>query len=157
MAFLSKFKAMLENTRHFILCEDVRKYVEKNYDPDAPDGNISPREQKKTETMFFASYDELVLKKGLSDDEIRERVDINKGILKKVREHQLVPAKKTLILISIALGLDIADAEWLLQSAGYDFSKADKAELAMRFFFDYKFYDIKIINEVMESLEYKLR
>lgn len=156
MAFLAKFKAMLDNTRHFVLCEDVRKYVEKRYDPNSPAPDISPKEQKRLEAVFYASYDELIAKKGLTDDEIRQRVDINKNILEKTRAHSLIPVKKTLLLLSMALGLDINDTEWLLQSAGYDFSKADKAELTVRFFIEHKFYDIKVLYEVFESLGYKL-
>ncbi|MBQ6555552.1 MAG: hypothetical protein IJL89_09990 [Firmicutes bacterium] len=157
MSFLTKFKAMIEGTRFLILCEDVRKYAEKNYDPDETLGVVSAKEQKKLEPVFFASYDELIAKKGLTDDEIRQKSNINKTVLTKLRAHSLVPSKRTLIQLAIAMELDINDAEWLLQSAGYEFSRASMGDLAARFFIECKLYDMKLINDVIDSLGYKIK
>ena len=157
MSFFTKLKNMIENTRFYVLCEDVRKYAEKHFDPDDTLGVVSAKEQKKLEPVFFASYDELIAKKGLTDDEIRQKANINKTVLTRLRAHSLVPSKKTLIQLIIALELDINDAEWLMQSAGYEFSKAGLGELAARFFIECKLYDMKLINDVMDSLGYKIK
>ncbi|MBQ9604145.1 MAG: hypothetical protein IJR45_01905 [Firmicutes bacterium] len=157
MSIFTKLKNMIENTRFYILCEDVRKYAEKNFDPEAVNQTVSQKEQKRLEPVFYASYDELIAKKGLTDDEIRQKSNINKAVLTKIRAHDLIPSKKTLIQLAIALELDINDAEWLLQSAGYEFSRASLGELAARFFIECKLYDMKLINDVIESLGYKIK
>ena len=53
------------------------------------------------------------------------------------------------IALSIGLQLSFEEAESLMKSAGYAFSRSRKADVIVEYFFRNEIYDIDMINEVL--------
>ena len=96
-------------------------------------------------TQLFAFID----RTGKSDSDVYKKGNIDRRLFSKIRNRDYIPAKKTVIALCLALGLDRADADLLLQSAGYSLSKSDDYDLAIAFCIEKRIYDIFDINEIL--------
>ena len=86
---------------------------------------------------------------GKSDSDVYKKGNIDRRLFSKIRNRDYIPAKKTVIALCLALGLDRADADLLLQSAGYSLSKSDDYDLTIAFCLEKRIYDIFDINEIL--------
>ena len=86
---------------------------------------------------------------GKSDSDIYKKGNIDRRLFSKIRNRDYIPAKKTVIALCLALGLNRADADLLLQSAGYSLSKSDDYDLTIAFCLEKQIYDIFDINEIL--------
>ena len=86
---------------------------------------------------------------GKSDSDVYKKGNIDRRLFSKIRNRDYIPAKKTVIALCLALGLNRADADLLLQSAGYSLSKSDDYDLTIAFCLEKCIYDIFDINEIL--------
>ena len=98
---------------------------------------------------FHAQLFAFIDRTGKSDSDIYKKGNIDRRLFSKIRNRDYIPAKKTVIALCLALGLDRADADVLLQSAGYSLSKSDDYDLAIAFCIEKRIYDIFDINEIL--------
>ena len=113
--------------------------------PEEAEAYLSQNRRISFTEQLFAFID----RTGKSDSEIYKKGNIDRRLFSKIRNREYTPAKKTVIALCLALGLNRSDADVLLQSAGYSLSKSDDYDLAIAFCIEKKIYDIFDINEIL--------
>ncbi|MUV36467.1 hypothetical protein JNUCC1_00269 [Lentibacillus sp. JNUCC-1] len=87
--------------------------------------------------MLFQYIDE----KGESDSAIYQRAGIDHRHFSKIRSNvDYHPKKNTVIALALALELDQAEAEELLEAAGYALSGNNTGDLVIQFCLEQKIY-----------------
>lgn len=113
--------------------------------PEEAEAYLNQHRGQTFHEQLFAFID----RTGKSDSDIYKKGNIDRRLFSKIRNRDYTPAKKTVIALCLALGLNRADADVLLQSAGYSLSKSDDYDLAIAFCLEKKIYDIFDINEIL--------
>ena len=113
--------------------------------PEEAEAYLNQNRGQTFHQQLFAFID----RTGKSDSDVYKKGNIDRRLFSKIRNRDYTPAKKTVIALCLALGLDRADADLLLQSAGYSLSKSDDYDLAIAFCLEKKIYDIFDINEIL--------
>jgi len=113
--------------------------------PEEAEAYLNQHRGQTFHQQLFAFID----RTGKSDSDVYKKGNIDRRLFSKIRNRDYTPAKKTVIALCLALGLDRADADLLLQSAGYSLSKSDDYDLAIAFCLEKKIYDIFDINEIL--------
>ena len=113
--------------------------------PEEAEAYLNQNRGRTFHQQLFAFID----RTGKSDSDVYKKGNIDRRLFSKIRNRDYTPAKKTVIALCLALGLDRADADLLLQSAGYSLSKSDDYDLAIAFCLEKKIYDIFDINEIL--------
>lgn len=94
-------------------------------------------------------------RKGVPDKVIYKKAFIDRKLFSKIKnKYDYKPSKNTVIAFILALELNIEEANELLSSAGYSFSRSDYFDLIIMYFINIKYYDITDINDVL--YDYKL-
>ena len=95
--------------------------------------------------ILFSFIDE----KGVKDSEIYKKVDIDRKLFSKIRcNNNYIPRKNVVIKLCFALGLNKANFNKLLNSAGYSLSNTT-FDLVITYCLDNNIYDINIINDYL--------
>ena len=113
--------------------------------PEEAEAYLNQHRGQTFHQQLFAFID----RAGKSDSDVYKKGNIDRRLFSKIRNRDYTPAKKTVIALCLALGLDRADADLLLQSAGYSLSKSDDYDLTIAFCLEKKIYDIFDINEIL--------
>lgn len=96
------------------------------------------------ETLF--SY---IDKSGHTDSEIYKAVDIDRKLFSKIRcNENYIPRKNVVIKLGVALKLNKAEFNNLLNSAGYSLS-TNKFDLVIAYCLENGIYEISIINDYL--------
>ena len=108
------------------------------------------------EGTFGQYVRDLIKKKGLTEVEVYKRAQIDRRIFSKIRRYRnYTPSERTIWAICFALELTLDEALELLGRAGYTFSKNNKEDMVIQFFFENKIYDIFLINEILDHYGFK--
>lgn len=95
--------------------------------------------------------------KQLKDSDVYNKVHIDRRLFSKIRsDSNYHPSKETIILLGISLELSEDEIDKLLNSASYSLSKNNYYDLIIRFCFINHIYNIKNINDLLESYNCKL-
>ena len=95
--------------------------------------------------ILFSFIDE----KRVKDSEIYKKVDIDRKLFSKIRcNSNYIPRKNVVIKLCFALGLNKANFNKLLNSAGYSLSNTT-FDLVITYCLDNNIYDINIINDYL--------
>mgnify|MGYP003314692664 CR=1 FL=1 len=78
------------------------------------------------------------------------------GLTQVILDGQEIPSKETVILLGLALELKENEIEELLNSASYSLPKNNVYDLIIRFCFIERIYDLKEVNNLLDSYECKL-
>lgn len=113
--------------------------------PEEAEAYLNQHRGQTFHEQLFAFID----RTGKSDSDVYKKGNIDRRLFSKIRNRDYIPAKKTVIALCLALGLNRSDADVLLQSAGYSLSKSDDYDLAIAFCLEKKIYDIFDINEIL--------
>ena len=105
---------------------------------------------RKTEDSFADQLNKIMLKKGIYSNELWKKANIDRKLFSKIFNGSH-PSKKTAILLTLALELNIDESLDLLSRAGYTLSNAIKEDLVVRWHIENKIYS------VMEVCESQLR
>lgn len=101
----------------------------------------------------FMNFNEVLFyfidKSGLKDSEIYKSVDIDRKLFSKIRCNEgYIPRKNIIIKLCFALRLTKLEADTLLNSAGYSFSR-NKFDRLICYCLENKIYDLNIINDYL--------
>jgi len=146
------FDSEVEDTSYkefFGTSENVRKCKSSNLD------NFinSTQDTNKFQKLLFNYIDS----KELKDSDVYNKVHIDRRLFSKIRsDSDYHPSKETVILLGLALELNETEIEELLNSASYSLPKNNVYDLIIRFCFIERIYDLKEVNNLLDSYECKL-
>ena len=89
-----------------------------------------------------------IRRSGLADVDVYSRAGISKSTFSRIRSGER-PAKDVAISLAFVLGLDATQADALLGSAGYSLSRANVADLIVRFFLERGVHDLLAVNDAL--------
>ena len=113
----------------------------------------STQDTNKFQKLLFSYIDS----KELKDSDVYNKVHIDRRLFSKIRsDYDYHPSKETVILLGLALELSESEIEELLNSASYSLPKNNVYDLIIRFCFIEKIYDLKEVNNLLDSYECKL-
>ena len=96
----------------------------------------------------------LIDARGFTDAQVYKRANLSRQHFAKIRaDADYQPTKRTVLALSIALELSLAETQDLLSRAGFTLSTASKADLIVRFFIEHGVYDIFTINEALYAFD----
>lgn len=113
------------------------------------------------ETNKVEHFQELLFKyiddRNLKDNDVYNRVHIDRRLFSKIRSDiNYHPSKETVILLGLSLKLTEEEIEKLLNSASYSLPKNNIYDLIIRFCFIEGIYELKDVNDLLETYNCKL-
>ena len=120
------------------------------------DSAYSGRKQFRVETTFSDYLFKLIDKKELKDSTVYRRANIDRRLFSKLRQADYHPSKNTVLALAIALKLNMAETDILLEKAGYALSDALIADQIVSYYIEEENYDIDEINSTLYSYDQKL-
>ena len=143
-------------------------YSMDNYDSEAVDaamrGDISERSiadldavlERAAKQSFVDRVNEIIRQKGVRDSAVYKAAQIDRRLFSKIMsDKKYKPAKDTAIAIALALQLPLAEANDLLERAGYILSHSNKRDIVIEYFIRERMYKLNKINSVLEMLYLK--
>lgn len=120
-------------------------------------GNLSTFiEENKDENKFQRLLFKYIDDKGLKDSDVYNKVHIDRRLFSKIRSDAMYhPSKETIILLGLSLELNENELEELLLSASYSLPRNNIYDLIIRFCFIEGIYELKDVNELLDSYDCK--
>ena len=105
---------------------------------------------KKSEKTFNELLFGYIDKFNISDVELYKKANIDKRLFSKIRSFDdYHPSFGTVTLLALALNLPSNDYENLLKSASYSLPQNSYINIALKYCFDEKIYDINRVDEIL--------
>ena len=109
------------------------------------------------EPSFCDNLFNIIDEKSIKDSTVYKKADIDRRLFSKIRsDSDYHPAKNTAIRLCLALELNIAETERLLESAGYCLSLSSTTDLVIRYCIEHKIFNIISVNEAIDYFSGKL-
>ena len=100
---------------------------------------------------FQQNLFKLIDESGMKDSAVYKRADIDRRLFSKIRaDVDYHPSKSTAIKLCLALSLDIAETERLLETAGYCLSLSDTSDLVVRYCIEHRNFRLIEVNEALD-------
>ena len=102
------------------------------------------------EDTFQVQLLKLIDASGETDPVVYKRANIDRKLFAKIRKDEnYKPSRKTAIALAIALKLDIAETQDLLQRAGYSISLTTTSDLIIRYCLEKRIWNINDVNSIL--------
>lgn len=109
--------------------------------------------ENKFQELLFKYIDD----RNLKDSDVYNRVHIDRRLFSKIRSDiNYHPSKETVILLGLSLKLNEEEIDKLLNSASYSLPKNSIYDLIIRFCFIEGIYELKDVNDLLETYNCKL-
>ncbi|MBQ9530998.1 MAG: hypothetical protein IJR70_02885 [Eubacterium sp.] len=139
-----------EETKAFSVCQTPMASKKSEENP----FNIIINEKKPS---FCSNLFNIIDEKNIKDSAVYKKADIDRRLFSKMRsDMDYHPAKNTAIRLCLALELDIAETERLLESAGYCLSMSSTSDLVIRYCIEHKTFKIVSVNEALDYFGEKI-
>ena len=93
---------------------------------------------------------QLIRESELDEVEVYKRAHVDRKLFSKIRsDPDYQPKKTTVVAFALALRLSPAQAQTLMESAGYSLSRSAVFDLIVRFFLERKMYDLLKVNDAL--------
>lgn len=94
----------------------------------------------------------MIQEKGLTEAEVYNSVFMDRRLFNKIRNDVCYqPTKRTALLLSVALKLNLQQTQEFIGLAGFKMTHASKTDLIVEFFIRKGCYDVMVINEMLEE------
>lgn len=114
-------------------------------------GDLSDIAKILKKPSFADNLFKIIDEKGLKDSKVYKRADIDRRLFSKIRSNRTYhPSKETAIKLCLALELNIAEAERLLETAGYCLSKSSTSDLVIRYCIEHNEFNLINVNEALD-------
>ena len=106
---------------------------------------------------FVEKVIDIIRQKGVRDSAVYKAAQIDRRLFSKIMsDKNYKPGRDTAIAIALALQLPLAEANDLLERAGYTLSHSNKRDVVIEYFFRERMYNLPKINTVLDMLRLKL-
>jgi O-acetyl-ADP-ribose deacetylase (regulator of RNase III) len=105
---------------------------------------------------FFDVLSQFIDKKKMDDVEAYKRANVSRKLFSKMKSKDYHPRKRTVLAFVIALSLNEAEAEQLLNSAGFALTNTSRTDVIVMYFMKKKNFDIYTVNEALFDFNEKL-
>lgn len=100
---------------------------------------------------FAENLFRIIDEKNLKDSRVYKKADIDRRLFSKIRsDAEYHPSKGTTIKLCLALELDIAETERLMETAGYCLSMSSTSDLIVRYCIEKGIYNLINVNEALD-------
>lgn len=132
--------------------EDLKIFIQKNRETATVYEELRPYITNQFSKPFNEVLFQYIDKKEIKDSVLYLKAGIDRRLFSKIRsDKNYHPSFKTVAMLALALELDTKDCEKLLQSAAYSLPKNKVEFLVIRYCFDHKIYDLKVINRFLSE------
>ncbi len=105
---------------------------------------------QQKECSFSEYLLDLLKERDGKDSEVYKRAEISKQLFSKIlNSKDYKPSKDTAIQLAIGLQLNLVQTQKLLETAGYLLTRSSKADLAVKYCIEHKYYSVSFINELL--------
>ena len=112
--------------------------------------------ERAAKQSFVDRVIEIIRQKGVRDSAVYKAAQIDRRLFSKIMsDKNYKPAKDTAIAIALALQLPLAEANDLLERAGYILSHSNKRDIVIEYFIRERMYSLNKINSVLAMLYLK--
>ena len=111
----------------------------------------------KDENNFQQVLFNYIDNKNLKDSDVYNKVHIDRRLFSKIRsDSNYHPSRETVLLLGFSLELNEDEIDTLLNSASYSLAKNNYYDLIIRFCFINHIYNLKDVNDLLDSYKCKL-
>lgn len=131
--------------------EAIAEYVDsRQLDAEEPPAELVARLETGRQPAFRDTLLSMIRERGAVDSRVCAAAGIDRRHYSKIRNSpDWRPGKATAVSFALALKLDLREAETLLRSAGYAFSKASEFDLICSYFIEHRIWDSTAVNEAL--------
>ena len=102
------------------------------------------------ELTFSERVLEIIRQKDLSEIAVYKRAHLDRKLFSKLRSNAYYkPSRNTAVALTLALELNINEAEDLLGRAGFALSKAVPEDIVVSYFLEHQIYSVLALNEIL--------